>query len=478
MPENALFSVHPAPPAQGPVGNSPTSYLAILGQIHPHLPAAGHLIGAPAHQVDRVFVRNVCQNLQVHCLAAYAVAMAWGGQNRNYFRTSLQSAALPILLNHLRNSKGSRQSDFDTAKTAAASISGLGISYFTKLLYFFRPGTDAYVLDQWTAKSAKLLFHPSSQVGLNGHYPSPSTTGTEYEWFCSQLDTLAGRLWPAVAGATGEAAETAIFDKGYGKGAWRSYVEAHFEHPEVAHKIGVQGAACLTTHQDFDDGWLVIRIGEAREIYILNRRFTGGGNLNNFLRILLSRIRELKANRVIFPPGNIPLPDWFRLACALLGTAIEATHPQPPSQPTTDNPEDPEEDGTNKGDDEGDVRQNPLDPEPEIGRRTIYIVANGGHQFVFPIRLDPEGHNIGYISRTGGGRPGEICIYHDLNNLLAPNYFGLAGFFNSHANMKHAGPGGQHAGNISMPQANAQDPYGLPSAGINFLSLHFNVVIV
>lgn len=317
MPENTLYSIHPAPPTQNPTGRNPQSYLHEAGNLHPQLVnQLPNLHLPPGGLLDRHMVRRICLNPNVHVLAAYAVAMAWGGQDMGYFRTSVGSANLPGLLLQLRGSVNNRAADFAITQTAAAAIHGLGISYYTKLLYFFRPSPDAYILDQWTVKSARLLFHPCG-VHMRGDLPDPNTTPVQYEWFCAELDSLAPRLWPANPGASGEAAEVAIFDEGRGRGEWRKYVVAHFENERVARAVR-SGAQCLTTHQDFSDGWLVIRVQEGLEIHATGVRAGDGKTL----RVLLARIRELKPRRVFFPAGTVALPDWFLAACESLGVEV------------------------------------------------------------------------------------------------------------------------------------------------------------
>jgi hypothetical protein len=349
-------------------------------------------------------------------------------------------------------------SDFDITQTAANYIKGLGISFYTKLLYFFRPKPDAYILDQWTAKSARLLFNPCP-INLNGDLPDPATKPAQYEWFCAQLDNFAPIVWPTIAGITGENAEVAIFDEGRGHGEWRKYVVAHFENDSVANAIR-EGAECLTTHQDYSDGWLVIRVPSGLEIHVVGLT----GSAGNALRVLLARIRELRPVRIFFPTvqGGIPLPDWFTDACHALGTMLAIQGPIPtPSRGPVMNP-DPNSDPT-------------IPPLP--GVPTIYVVVSEGQATFYPIRqYGTNLPNIGYISRTGGGRPGELCVYHTLNNLRGPNYLGIHGPFNQ-LGMKHCGPVGNHAGNISVNAVNAA-PHGWAGAGIDFLRIHFNVVLV
>jgi len=328
MPQNTLYSAHPTPPTQPAVGNSPQEYLdilaepAILAKLPHGVPLAAHALHHfPLHApLTRAQVRTICTDMRVDVLEAYAVAMAWGGQNRDHFRNSVIARRLPTLLHQLR-SGGSRLTDFGITQTAANHIGGLGISFYTKLLYFFRPTPDAYILDQWTAKSARLLFNPC-QISLNGDLPDPDTTPAQYDWFCAQLDNFARIIWPTIAPVTGEDAEVAIFDVGRGKGEWRKYVVAHFENDAVAKAIRA-GAECLTTHQDYSDGWLVIRVPTGLEIHVLSMQVRGG----NALRVLLARIRELRPVRIFFPTvqGGIPLPDWFTDACHALGVDLLAS---------------------------------------------------------------------------------------------------------------------------------------------------------
>jgi hypothetical protein len=113
---------------------------------------------------------------------------------------------------------------------------------------------------------------------------------------------------------------------------------------------------------------------------------------------------------------------------------------------------------------------------------TIYIYVSGSHQLFRPIRLNPttqQAGNIGYISQKGGGRPGEICVYHKLNNLICQNYFGGIGVLlppGVAVNMKHAGRIGNWAGNISVSAVNLP-PHAWATTGIDFLKKHFNVVL-
>lgn len=259
MPIDYLRALNPHPPQQGEVGASPISFLRELpeGTFDPT-----QLAGHDLHRsLSRTIVREICTNKSIHPLTAYAVAMAWGGQRTNHFRTSILSPELPILLTTLRASTNDRGEDFAQVQKATASITGLNIAFYTKLLFFFRPSPDAYILDQWTAKSDNILYKsPRIRLGPRNADescgPSDSTTADEYISFCERVDKLAESLWPG-ADIPGERAETAMFDVGNERGAWRNFVSSHFQDSDVETAIK-RGAVCLTTQADFQSGRLVL----------------------------------------------------------------------------------------------------------------------------------------------------------------------------------------------------------------------------
>ena len=320
MPINVLFAAHPVPPDQPAVGNAPIGFLTDTA-----FPAAnfiptqftGYALGSSLSRAD---VWAICTNPAIDPLAAYAVAMAWGGQNRVNFRTSVVAATLTGLLRTLRTSRNSRGHDFGIASAAAAGITGLGIAFYTKLLYFFRPNPDAYILDQWTAKSAAILFTPQpirlENKPTDGYYPPANdTTPEEYEAFCKAIDKLAIGLWRGIG--QGEDAEAAMFDEGYGRGFWRNFVDGHFSHPEAGARL-YKGWICCTTAQDIDDGWLVVQKDTKIQLF-----FTIPLRGSLHLRVLVARLRELGATDVFFSPdGSVPLPNWFRDACKVLNVSI------------------------------------------------------------------------------------------------------------------------------------------------------------
>ena len=158
-------------------------------------------------QFTRSQVRSICRDASIHPLLGYAAVMAWGGQNFRFFDMSIQSRSLIPLLMRLKGSGYTRAEDFDHCLRL---IPGVGIAYFTKLLFFFRPASDAYILDQWTAKGITFLCSPNAPIRLDrsGHAPAPDTRGREYEEFCKCIEQAASSI-----GWTPEQVEIGIFGK-------------------------------------------------------------------------------------------------------------------------------------------------------------------------------------------------------------------------------------------------------------------------
>lgn len=224
-----LRSCYDRPPDQGRAGSSPEAFVRemdnILGTSHAIQLAS--LPGGGSRALSRKEVRDVCRDGSIDVLVAYCVVMRWGGRNPHNFRLSISKGSagnLRLLLDGLRKSTSSRAKDFDRAKKAASMIKGLGISFYTKLLFFFRKDLDAYILDQWTAKSAILLFDPAPVRIASTHFPAPDTTAGEYDAFCQKLEDLRGDL--GSAWTTGEQVERTIFsERGHD---WRIHVASQF----------------------------------------------------------------------------------------------------------------------------------------------------------------------------------------------------------------------------------------------------------
>ena len=219
------------PPVQGPVGKRPKSYFPDLpGGASSYFNSIQRTPGNGEEILNRDQVREVARDMEVHSLVAYACIMAWGGRNFRNYRLSLEnnnSTKVVELVTYLRKSTASREIDFDYAQTAATKIPGIGISFYTKLLFFLRKTPDAYILDQWTAKSAMVLF-PNTGIELTyAGLPHPKTSAKNYGDFCRAIDGCVGdspSAW-GKAWTNGEEVERTMFDRP--GGPWRSWLKCH-----------------------------------------------------------------------------------------------------------------------------------------------------------------------------------------------------------------------------------------------------------
>jgi len=329
-----LYSAHPRPAFPvAAVGSAPIVYLNLIPIPAPHIASLAHYGAAIHAPIDRTTLRTICRDPGPTELAKYACIMAWGGQRHNHFTASIKAIGLPALIAALVASVNNRTVDFDNTKAACAHIAGLGISFFTKLLFFLRPNQDAYILDQWTAKSISLLVHPSpiplSPLSPNGYLAaSPTTTGAQYDAFCRHIDTLAttmGGAW--VAGAPGEALEIAIFDRSHPDGFWRAFTRINFTN-QTAGRLLQSGEESLTCPLDYRSGLLMIKRHSSPRIYVIQIHGSCcSWALEDCYRFLLARAKELRDYHkipvtIVLPPGDCP--DWFRQALLDIQIDIEA----------------------------------------------------------------------------------------------------------------------------------------------------------
>ena len=210
--------------AQEATGGNPTKWIASFGVLN--VPGIEHL---PNQKIDRHQLREICTNPDIPVLLGYVCAMAWGGQGsiRKKHVTDAWGAR-GLLQDHLqclRKENLTRVRAYDLFR-GRGRIPGLGPAFFTKLLYFFSPQPNFYIMDQWTAKSV-ILLTDEPVVKMSGDSPSAENSGDDYERFCRQVDDIAGEL-----DCTGETAEERMFSSGgigrKPRGDWRSYVKQHW----------------------------------------------------------------------------------------------------------------------------------------------------------------------------------------------------------------------------------------------------------
>jgi len=209
---------------QGATGANPTKWVNAF-EID-NIPGVALL---PNEVIDRSRVRALCTNPRVPVLLGYVCAMAWGGQgtyNRKHAKDPWSARKrLEDHLNSLRDGKLTRADAYEMFRTHP--IPGLGPSFFTKLLYFFSPEPNFYIMDQWTAKSV-ILLTGEPVVKMAGDLPSTENTGADYERFCQKVDAIAVKL-----DCAGQNVEERMFSAGrVGRRKpreWGAYVKWHWK---------------------------------------------------------------------------------------------------------------------------------------------------------------------------------------------------------------------------------------------------------
>jgi Putative 8-oxoguanine DNA glycosylase OGG-like protein len=220
---NCFRQNFPNQPVQGEVGNCPSSYLK-----YKKLQLPSKYSKLENRALNRSEVRKICQDGSIDVLASFSCVMAWGGQRRDHYKKAIENKHLPEIIGLLI--KGiPREAAFNFLNDLYLSkkLTGIGIAFFTKLIYFFGSKQNGFILDQWTSKSSALLcVSPPVRIGKtrqNGktiYFPEKDTTGAEYEKFCCFIEHLADKL-----GWNADATEVALFGKGT---AWRKHIEKHF----------------------------------------------------------------------------------------------------------------------------------------------------------------------------------------------------------------------------------------------------------
>ena len=213
----------------GPIGVAPAKWVkdhALKGV--PSSPAL------PTHQLNRTDVRTICRDMHKDVLFGYVCAMAWGSQGRGRGGdanlknawTYLSTSHNKKIFDDLRTKKYSRSQAYSLIN---GKIPGVGPAYFTKLLFFFSPQPDFYIMDQWTAKSINLITGKKVVIIEQSGAVSGRNTAMNYENYCLVVDEIATHL--KLSGAD---VEEMLMSKGFvRKGSippepWRRYVIGHY----------------------------------------------------------------------------------------------------------------------------------------------------------------------------------------------------------------------------------------------------------
>lgn len=173
-------------------------------------------------KLGRIDRQELFKNLQtLSCEQSFIAISAWGSMRVSNGRYAWEARKdwAPVLKS-LEDCK-SRAEAYTKMKClrAQGSLRGVGPAYFTKLIFFLRPDLNAYIMDQWTAKSINLLTN-SHLVRLLGSQVSDANSEDDYELFCNCIECLAEMI-----GRKPDCTEERLF--GY-KSIWREYVKAKY----------------------------------------------------------------------------------------------------------------------------------------------------------------------------------------------------------------------------------------------------------
>lgn len=133
----------------------------------------------------------------------------------------------------MRDGNISNRESFDLFQSLRKKgyLPGLGVSFFTKVIYFLRPGKGAFILDQWTAKAMNYLHSkdPNSypQVAMDDEFPANNLTGSDYDAFNKGIKQVAIDVKKGLGNLSDEEAEFTIFGA-HGK-KFRPQVDAYHQ---------------------------------------------------------------------------------------------------------------------------------------------------------------------------------------------------------------------------------------------------------
>ena len=187
------------------------------------------LSALPTHRLDRAGLTRYVMAAP-NLLCAFLAVMGWGQQNRRNLALAWSDTdRLASRLAILRGQAETRADAFDLFCTDQR-IAGLGPAYFTKLIAFFRPDLNGYVLDQFTARSINLLSGRHDLVPMVGKNVAQGATGRQYEDYCAIVDDLTAlvnaRMSPS-APVDGSHVEYLLFGKSDRIQPWREYLKAN-----------------------------------------------------------------------------------------------------------------------------------------------------------------------------------------------------------------------------------------------------------
>lgn len=184
--------------------------------------------------LDRDRLHSLCANSSLPVDELVMAIMAWGGANARYARLlwSVRKQWPPFIA-RIRDENLSRAEAYAILYDLQRSrqLPGVGPAYYTKFLFFLRAKKDAYIMDQWTAKSMALLCPERAPTLLRnygrieGHRVCPTNNAEAYERFCLGVEVVA-----KASDLSPEETEKRMFGQGGRTPSdWRAYLKKHYK---------------------------------------------------------------------------------------------------------------------------------------------------------------------------------------------------------------------------------------------------------
>lgn len=210
---------------QGTLGKAPSQWVTDLD-----LQGVPDVAQLPQKPLDRAGVRAICRDLNKPVLFGYVCAMCWGWQEKGPRGAKgvtdpwREKDRIAKHLEILRAGNLTRSEAYNLF-SKGGKVKGLGPSYFTKLLFFFSPADNFWIMDQWTGKSINLLTG-EMVVRFAGSSPSDRNKGGNYQAYCEEVDALAKLL-----STNGNEIEQRLMSKGKpNPWPWRKHLLEHTEY--------------------------------------------------------------------------------------------------------------------------------------------------------------------------------------------------------------------------------------------------------
>jgi len=206
--------------ARGPAKYNPSRLASIAGINNPQ--------NYPSTTNSKPEVKAMVADKANSSLKLLFYIMAWGGMvNRAnnpkllYRKLKTDKEARRTVndaLNEIRFGNISNAQAFDLMQSLRKQgiLPGLGVSFFTKVLYFLRPGKNAFILDQFTAKGMNYLHSKDPQnypqIDMDNDFPANNLTGADYDAYNKGLRQLSIDLKKTVGNLSDEDAEFLLFN--------------------------------------------------------------------------------------------------------------------------------------------------------------------------------------------------------------------------------------------------------------------------